>query len=251
MKKWSVLIIAVLTVLCLSVCHAEGTFDPAAVAVGDIVTFGHYEQDNDLDNGPELIEWIVLDVQDGKALLLSKYGLDAKPYNKDLVNPGCVWETCTLRSWLNNEFLDDAFSEQEQQAILLTDVDNSEAQGFSKWGTTGGKNTKDKIFLLSYAEANRYLGIQLWEEEGADQNLKSRAAPTAYAVARGAWANKDYLTADGEATGWFWFLRSPGCDGQEYTAIVNFDGSLGYVDVYYEYGVDRPAFWLNMESEIF
>ena len=58
-----------------------GTKAESFRTVGNIVAFGRYEQDNDLTNGPEPIEWIVLDVVDGektKALLLSKYGLDAK-----------------------------------------------------------------------------------------------------------------------------------------------------------------------------
>ena len=53
--------------------------------INNIVTFGHYEQDNDLSNGPEEIEWIVLDFdeKDHKALLISRYGLDAKPYKRN------------------------------------------------------------------------------------------------------------------------------------------------------------------------
>ena len=44
----------------------------ASVAVGDLITFGTYEQDNNPDNGPEPIEWVVLDVKDHKALVISK-----------------------------------------------------------------------------------------------------------------------------------------------------------------------------------
>jgi len=35
--------------------------------VGNIVTFGKYEQDNDTGNGDEDIEWMILDVQGNKA----------------------------------------------------------------------------------------------------------------------------------------------------------------------------------------
>ena len=49
--------------------------------VGSTVTFGSYEQDNDTSNGKEPLEWIVLSYQDGKSLLISKYGLDCQPYN--------------------------------------------------------------------------------------------------------------------------------------------------------------------------
>ena len=90
-----------------------------------MIPFGHYEQDNNPGNGPEPIEWLVLDIQDGKALLLSKYGLEAKAYNTKFVD--ITWENCTLRTWLNGEFLAKAFSAEEQSAILLTEVDNSDA----------------------------------------------------------------------------------------------------------------------------
>ncbi|MBP3696995.1 MAG: hypothetical protein J6J45_05560, partial [Clostridia bacterium] len=79
----------------------KGDFDAdfSDTQVGDYITFGSYEQDNDLSNGKEPIEWLVLDKQDGKVLVISKYALDAKPYNDEYVD--VTWETCTLRSWLN------------------------------------------------------------------------------------------------------------------------------------------------------
>ncbi len=100
-----------------------------SLKVGDIFTFGHYEQDNDLFQSDEPVDWLVLEVdeENHKALLISRYGLDAKLYNATETN--VTWETCTLRSWLNREFLNEAFSAEEQQAILTTAVDNSNSQG--------------------------------------------------------------------------------------------------------------------------
>ena len=253
MKK--VIAFILLLVMLYAVASAEGTLpDMTDISAGDIVTFGSYEQDNNPDNGPEPIEWIVLDVQDGKALLLSQYGLDAKPYNIEFID--VTWETCTLRAWLNSDFKDAAFDRTEQRALLLTDVDNSDSQGFD-WTildgvtekTTGGNNTQDYIFLLSYAEANKYLGVQSYEEEGADQNLKSRVAPTVYAIANGAFTWDDYLTADGKPAGWWW-LRSPGDYPYSATDVFR-DGSLNCGDVDHGSDVVRPAFWINLESDIF
>ena len=215
--------------------------------LGNVVTFGRYEQDNSTANGPEPIEWVVLDVQDGKALLLSQYGLDARPYNSDSMD--MTWEKCTLRGWLNSEFLKSSFSAEEQVAILTTEVDNSASQGYSKWQTEGGNNTQDQIFLLSYAEANRYLDITLHDIYKVSNNIKARVAPTAYAIAQGA-ETKNYQTADGDAAGWWW-LRSPGSQ-QYYAASIIFDGSLlWFYSVDSNGGVVRPAFWLNLESGIF
>ncbi len=182
-------------------------------------------------------------MQDGKSLLLSRYGLDAKPYNT--VWSHITWEQCTLRKWLNGEFLKAAFSEEEQSAIMLTNVDNSKAQGYSGWGTNGGSNTQDRIFLLSYAEANKYLGVTY-----DDSNTqKSRVAPTAWAKAQGASTNDSYTTAEGKPAGWWW-LRSPGTYQYNAANVFN-DGSLIDSNVNDDFDVVRPAFWMNLESGIF
>ncbi len=212
---------------------------------GSMVSFGKYEQDNNSANGPEEIEWIVLDydMQAQKTLLLSRYGLDAQPYNKEYTD--ITWENSTLRAWLNGEFLNKAFSEAEQSEILTTKVYNSPSQGYSTWNTEGGNNTRDKIFLLSYAEANKYLGVT----HDNSSNTKSRVAPTAYAIKQGAYISSSYKTADGEAAGWWW-LRSPG-RSQRHAALVNIDGSLNCNNVNYDSGCVRPALWINLESDIF
>lgn len=67
------------------------------------IKFGHYEQDNDASNGKEAIEWEVLGYEDGELLLISRYILDAVPYNYEWTD--VTWETCALRKWLNDDFL--------------------------------------------------------------------------------------------------------------------------------------------------
>lgn len=213
--------------------------------VGGYVTFGSYEQDNNTANGKESIEWLVLDYDaaNHRVLLLSRYVLDVKSYNTEDVD--ITWEKCTLRTWLNREFMNNAFSKVEQGAILTTAVDNSKSQGSSRWDTNGGNNTQDKIFLLSYAQANKYLGVT-WED---GNNMKSRVSPTAYALKQGAWTSSSNNTADGSAAGWWW-LRSPG-NAQYIAAIVDTDGSLSFVSVFNDFGCVRPALWINLESDSF
>ncbi len=220
--------------------------EPQKVYADDIIIFGNYEQDNDLDNGPEPIEWIVLDVQDGKALLLSRYGLYAKSYNTKLAI--VTWETCTLRAWLNSDFLNQAFNAEEQSAILTTTVDNSAGQCYSGWSTDGGNNTQDKIFLLSYKEADRYLGVKYWEDDDGN-NTKSRVSPTYYAIQNGAWVSDSQRTSDSKPIGWWW-LRSPGSPRNR-AAIVIDDGSLHLNSVLSVHGVVRPALWIDLNSGIF
>ena len=85
------------------------------IQAGDYVYFGRYPQKN-ISADPTPIEWLVLDVQDGKALVISRYLLEKKEYN-----PGwgsVTWEDSAIREWLNSEFLNTAFSQEEQKAIL-------------------------------------------------------------------------------------------------------------------------------------
>ena len=214
----------------------------AKFSVGNYVTFGTYPQTSS-GNGNTPIEWVVLARAGQKALLLSRYGLDAQPYNTEWSE--ITWEKCTLRGWLNATFLNKAFTAHEQTGIELTNVDNSSSQGYSSWSASGGNNTLDKIFLLSYAEANKYLGITYDDSN----NTKSRVAPTAYAIKQRAYTSSSNKTAEGAATGWWW-LRSPGAYQNE-AAIVFSDGSLSYSDVHYASGCVRPALWVNLESGIF
>ena len=68
--------------------------------VGDYIFFGAYEQDNKTSNGKEDVECLILEVKDGKALVISKYALDCRQYSTS--HTDVTWETCTLRKWLNN-----------------------------------------------------------------------------------------------------------------------------------------------------
>ena len=212
--------------------------------VGGIVTFGAYPQTaGGTDKTP--IEWLVLDYDavNNCALLLSRYGLDAKPYNEKWVN--ITWEKCTLRGWLNGEFLKKAFTAEEQKGILVTKVENGSRQCYSGWSTSGGKDTEDRIFLLSYGEANKYMGVTYKDRN----NTKSRVTPTAYAIKQGASTSSRNKTAEGTAAGWWW-LRSPG-DDQDYAADVDIFGSLRYSGVDSGSGCVRPALWINLGSGIF
>lgn len=214
----------------------------AKFTVGNYVTFGEYPQTT---AGEDMtpIEWLVLARDGDKALLISRYGLDAQPYNKD--HTSVTWETCTLRTWLNGTFYNKAFSSAEQAAILTTSVDNSKYQCYSGWSTNGCNNTQDKVLLLSYAEANKYFGVTYDNR----RNTKSRVAPTAYAIAQGACADSFRRTADGTAAGQWW-LRSPGLYHQDYAASVLTDGSFDGHDVSSDYGSVRPALWVNIEADV-
>ena len=184
--------------------------------VGDYVCFGAYEQDKDTSDGKESVEWQVLAKEDNKILVISKYVLDAKPYNTELWY--VTWETCTLRTWLNKTFLDEAFGEAEQSMIQTN-------------------ATEDRIFLLSIDEANKYFAT----------DEARMCAPTASARAKGAYTD-DNRKVDGEAT-CCWWLRSPG-RVQFFAANVYYDGGVNSFGNNYTYGLVgvRPAMWISLDA---
>ncbi len=218
--------------------------------VGGIVRFGHYEQDGDTTNGPEEIEWIVLEVskESHTALVISKYGLDVQPYHKKK-NVAVTWETSSLRKWLNRDFLNTAFSDEEQGFIRVTLVANDKTQGYKGYKSSGGNDTKDKIFLLSYAEANRYFGVKHYSASKARKNTKGRTSPTAYAKKNGAMTDSDTLTDEFTAAG-SWWLRSPG-DGRSRASRVEQYGSLRNLDVNASDILVRPAFWIDLSADFY
>ena len=194
------------------------------MTVGNIVTFGNYEQDNDLTNGKEPIEWIVLDVKDEQSLLISKYGLDCQRYHNS--QEKVTWETSSLRSWLNSSFQSDAFNSEELERIQRVTVGADENP---KYDTDPGNDTIGRIFLLSIPEVNQYFS----------NDTACQCEPTEYARAMGCTINSELDTC-------WWWLRSPGLDSN-HAAGVGYGGSVdaggSYVSsVYY---VVRPAMWVN------
>lgn len=203
-------------------------------AVGDSVEYGSFEQDNNSENGKEAIEWLILEKTDTKALLLSKYGLDCQRYNQ--FTTSVTWETCSLRAWLNDSFLNEAFGDEELAYIETTLVRAEKVDGFD---TDPGADTNDKVFLLSCDDAERYFS--------SDQSRKCAASD--YAQKRSAYV--------GDSGYCWWWLRSPG-HTSSYATLVADDGVVyenyvaGYnimpfVGTNWGNATARPAVWVNIE----
>lgn len=204
--------------------------------VGSTLIFGSYEQDNNTSNGKEDIEWLVLARERDRVLVISKYALDSQQYNMNRTD--VTWETCSLRKWLNETFINNAFSSDEQAMIRNTTV-TADKNPF--YNTNPGNNTIDKVFLLSITEANMYLSSKSAKE----------CQPTEFAKTQGASANK-------YSGNCIWWLRSPG-DRSDSAAYVCYDSVVEYGYSVYEnyvvYGksgicVDavRPALWIDLGS---
>ena len=200
--------------------------------VGDIVYFGTYEQDNDTSNGKENIKWLVLAKEKNRVLVISDKALDCQEYNSSRTS--VTWETCTLRKWLNNDFINAAFSAEERAKIPTVTVS---ADKNPECDTDPGNATKDKVFLLSIVEAEKYF-----------TSYEARTCvPTEYAISNGAYTSDSY-TIGGNVTCWWW-LRSPGFN-------QNSAADVDYFGVVYKYGngvsngdyAVRPALWISIDG---
>ncbi len=231
----------------------DKTKDFANAKTGDYIVFGEYEQDNNLKNGKEPIEWLVLVNNRYSLFVISRYVLDCKPYNE--VMEDITWETCDLRAWLNDEFYNTAFNEKEKENILTATISTTENFWY---GTAGGNDTQDKVFLLSmedmmnpsygfYEKSSDY-GYQYKSGEKSVL-LNRRAAPTPYAIAQGALTStkKKYQTEAGEDSCLYYWLRSAGRTPHLVTT-VEAEGYLefnGYGCFCTDTGV-RPAIVINI-----
>ena len=221
------------------------TTNENGVTTWDCICFGKYWQNYtngdgkaDQNDQKEPIKWRVLSVNGNDAFLLADKNLDAKPYNKERTS--VTWATCTLRTWLNGTFLNTAFTSAEQAAIRNTIVVNEDNPYY---GTEGGANTTDKVYLLSIAEAcNTVYGFN--GEFRADSETRE-AKNTAYAKECGAstWMGTEYEGNDD------WWLRSPGrlSDDASYVYFIGCGVYDGY-DVNYDHFAVRPALHLNLSS---
>lgn len=196
---------------------------------GGIVRFGFYEQDNDLDDGKEPIEWLVLKKHGNKVLVISEYGLDYQAYNNE--QEDVTWENCTLRKWLNNEFLEDAFEENLQKQIAKTNINNKfeYSRGMLQY-TENGKNTKDKIFLLSHDEFEKDFVTVEFDDSYYGKYNKLDCETT------------EYVDKKSEYSASSWWLRTSSHGFAKYVRDVVTDTKVS------EYKVVRPALWIKLES---
>ena len=184
---------------------------------GDYIVFGHYEQDGNESNGPEPIEWEIVSEEGDRTLLMSRYILDRQRYNTELAD--VTWETCSLRSWLNNDFYNAAFNDLEK--ILIITVMNSNADNVF-YGTDGGNDTEDKVFCLSLEELHDNYIFEEWNEERREGTCRILATEvTRYAAHQGVYVY------DKNGCG-SWLLRSAGSYPNRSANV----GDLGQVSSY-------------------
>ena len=235
----------------------------------DSVYYGNYAQSDSTGATKDPIKWRVLSnnsndtqTQNKQLFLLSDQNLDVQPYNTSYTS--ITWEKSTIRSWLNgyaasentcetnytsNNFINTAFSTDEQDAIAETYVYNkTQSDGTSSpnpfFSTSGGDDTNDKIFLLSIEEALKTDYGFNSDYSATFDNSGRVSTNTAYV------AGYEGMNDNGQAH--YWWLRSPG----QYDTDAAGVQYIGYLD---RYGISvdnrdvavRPVFNLNLSSVLF
>ena len=161
-------IFAAVLALCLCAVGAAMAEESAEVwAAGDMVVFGSYEQDNDLANGKEPLEWIVLKTEGDRAMLITRYLIDARAYHKAFVE--MTWSECTLRQWLNDTFLKEAFSQEEQariQEVLVDEINNTDSRKYALLTSTDS--------FYRYKEAVKEIVQEILEDNEARRERLER-----------------------------------------------------------------------------
>ena len=183
-------------------------------SVGDYVYYGTYEQNNNLEDGNEWIEWLVLDEKDSKYLLITSDVIDCVCYNNEW--KVTTWENCSLRDWLNTSFITEAFTEEQKDSIAYSDHEDED-----------GNYATDQVFILNPEELRDYF----------KSNEARTAGATPYAKAQGV-----YVYSNGNC---WWWVSEAGAD-PHYARYVNCEGAIleyGMLVFNNAFGV-RPAIWV-------
>ncbi|MCM1162601.1 MAG: DUF6273 domain-containing protein [Roseburia sp.] len=188
----------------------------------------------------EPIKWKVLQNDGSTLFVIADKAIDCKDYNDEEVS--ATWETSTIRNWLNNSFYHAAFSSSEQGAIveqIVVNEDNPE------YGTEGGNDTNDKVYLLSIREVkNEVYGF--CSDDGIYS--MSRGVKTSdYANARGVERERS-SAYEGNCR---WWLRSSGYESYSAATVDDYGwvSRSGFSVCYYSNGV-CPALHISLSSGI-
>lgn len=168
--------------------------------IGDKLVFGEYE-------------WLILEVKEDKALLLTKDIIELRDYHNKAID--ITWKDCELRRYLNDEFYN-KFSDKDRARIIETPNINPDNFWYK---ADGGDNTMDHIFILSiddvvrtyFGDSSRLLDYpgknqRYWFQRKDENNIKRRA---------------EFMNSS-----WWWWIRTPGKNNRV-AVYIHGDGNIG------------------------
>lgn len=187
---------------------------------GDIITLGRYEQDGNLENGYEDLDWVVLKENGTKKLIITKYCIEAIPYHMEAGKTS--WADSFIKEWMDSILFEEIFNEREKNLVINVQLEDTYNSEYETWA----EGTESKIFLLSVEELEKNL---------LNNSTANIFEWTKYMVNRGAAT---------QCLG-FW-LRTPGIDydGAVYAKTKYFEKGDGCVN----YNFVRPAVWIDIKQ---
>lgn len=196
----------------------ESSGSQNSVAVGDTLYIGKYEQNGNSFDGLESVQWFVLALESGRALVITTDSIDNQCYDS---KNSTSWEKSSLRNWLNFSLFNQLFTSEEKKNILESECVQSSPDG-------DVSVTQDKLFVLSVEEFDQYMPEEMKACHAAD-SAKNHGA---------------YCDSSGNC--WYW-LRSLGKDARHVCAVKS-DASVS--DSLAPTSKDtavRPAMWISIQ----
>lgn len=184
------------------------TLERKDIKIGTVMTFGRYEQDNNTENGPEAIEWIIYYINQKDVYLISKYILDVRSFENKSASDG--YSSSALRSWVEGDFLEEAFTWEEWEYLKIQELDTPSNASYTT--IYQGNAVKSKMGIFSLKELPIYLGnnlgAKIYQAEG-----------TPYALAQGLTKSSQGYSP--------WWTRSMG-KSRYYAGFVQTNGSFSF-----------------------
>ena len=222
----------------------------SGIVTWECINFGTYPQAADGTKAP--VKWRVLKVEDSTALLLSDKNLDMLEYDTSI--QASDWESSSLRSFLNSDFYNEAFTADERAAVKEVTISNPDSP---VWFTEGGNDTSDKVFCLSIEDVfNKAYGFMdngfskggVSGKNGAWYSVADgtrKAVNTAYAASKEGY----YTEVQGNVASWW--LRSPGYNRLS-AAGVSSNGAVYAAKSYMirRNMAVRPALYIDLSKSV-
>lgn len=237
-------------------CSACGLTEKRGVpieieSVGQIVKFGRYPQGYNGKKSP--IEWVVLDIKQGQALLFCRSNLKRMPFDNRGAGDFIPYADSDVRNFLVNDFEKNAFSPDELKSIIRKTIectiycfDETKRDGFYTVSKkeeirVANKTSSDRVFLLSVDEVEKYFGLK--HGDSVEREIKFNIAINKYdniLLRSQEWNTRTYTSsyntrADQHSYNSSSFMR---CSSED-KAKLQSGGYGGNFDI-------RPAIWVDM-----
>lgn len=221
---FSLILMTLILSVCLFACGNNANKSNAnnSSASNNEITFGSYIQNG---NEKSPIEWMVLEDNGNEMILLSKYILDTIAYDEN--GEAGEWADCSLRTWLNDTFYNEAFTIDEKNKIVISSNKNPDNDFYEEEIVRGGDDTEDKIFILDHNEICKYFNVDKKNKKSFGYEAGESATAIATEHAKNVSFRGDDLFVDENGKAFFW-IRTPG----HYSNMASYVDTDGNITMY-------------------